>query len=467
MKRALIIGGGAAGLSCALHLAQRRPDLKITLLESASRVGGRIGTHHQGSWQVEAGPATLQERSEGLIPLLERIGLGPRLAFSDARASKRYLCLGGRLRAVPSAPPQLIASDILPLSAKLRMLREPLIPRGSADVDESIGDFVRRRLGPDTAPLIDAILSGIFAGDMNQLSLRSAFPTLYQMEQDHGGLVRGGLAMAVKLIKQRRSSDAPKRPRGPARLVSLRGGLGELAEALGAAITQAGGEIRCDAPVRALLRDAPDGPWLVKTDAETLSADLIVLAVPPPAAQALLQPVDPAAAAAYAQIPMSGVAAVSLGYAQSEVPHPLDGFGFLVPRGEPVSVLGVLFMTTALPTVAQAPPGHVVLRAMVGGARDPGAPTRDEPELLDQVRADLRTTLGITATPRFIHVQRWPQAIEQYVIGHRERIADIESRLQRQQVFVTGAAYHGISVPDVLKNGQTVADQIAERVAPR
>lgn len=467
MKTAAVIGAGAAGLSCALALAEG--GRAVTLIEAEDRVGGRIGSRRVGPYIVETGPASLAEGWEGLLPFISKIGLDRDLVISDDRATKRYVYHGGKLRTAPGKPPELIGSDILPFAAKLRMLAEPLIPRGS-DPDESIGSFARRRLGRDFAELlVDAIVSGIYAGDMDKLAVRSALPKLHALEQRHGSLMLGAMRQAKEKRAALRLAAPAGAPvgkvspkvsieAGPSgrRLFGFRAGLSQLPEALAAAFERAGGKIRLGAAAAGLRREGKQGYRVSLPDGDVV-ADDVVVTLPPPAAAALLGPLDTELAAAYASIPMASIAALSLAFDRAAVPHPLDGFGFLAPRRSGLPVLGSIFMSSALPGFAQAPEGQVVLRVMIGGARDPGAAARSEAELVGQAREALGAALGIQAAPVFSHVQRWAQAIEQYHRGHADRVAVIEARTRAHGLFACGAALHGVSVPDVLQDGQRAA----------
>jgi oxygen-dependent protoporphyrinogen oxidase len=472
-KRVVIVGGGAAGLSCALALLDTyrarggtvgRGGLELTVLEARELPGGRIGSERHGSFSIETGPATLQEGSPGLQELVGRIGLREEQVFSDERAGRRYVVRGGRLRRLPGKPAEVFLSDALSVPARLRLLCEPLIPPRAAaaaaqNEDESVAAFGRRRLGSRvTEELVDAFLSGVFAGDIERLSMRSALPRLWQMEADHRSLFAA--------LKKRRAeassggkSSGSHAPLG--RLTGFRQGLGQLATALAKAVTDAGGMIRLSAAAQSLQRGEAGGYTLTLAGGERLDADQVVLALPPPDAAALVASLDPALGAAYLAIPMAPIVAISLAWPREQVPHPLDGFGFLCPRREGMRLLGALFMTSILPEYEQAPKGQVVLRAMYGGVHHADLVDLDDGALLEQVRRDLKVTLGILTEPRFIHIQRWPRAIEQYEVGHAGRLATLEARLaELPGLFATGAAFRGVSVPDVLRQGQQLGARL-------
>ncbi len=478
-SRVVVIGGGGAGLACALSLldAYRARGgtvgpggLEVTVLESREQLGGRIGSERHGGFSIETGPATLQEGAAGLNELIERVGLREEQVFSAEQASRRYLYRAGRLRRLPGKPTEVLFSDALSVAARLRLVCEPLIVPKKPDADgtqpdESVAAFGRRRLGSHvTEELLDPFLSGIFAGDIEKLSMRSALPRIWQMEAEHHSL--------FKALRRRQAEAASRVKAGgtPAalpRLFGFRQGVGQLAAALGRSITEAGGVIRLSTSAQALLRRGGDraGYEVVlggDGGGERLAAEQVVLALPPPDAATLAATLSPELGRAYQAIPMASVVAISLAWPREQVPHPLDGFGFLIPRREGLLLLGTLFMTSILPDYDQAPKGQVVLRALYGGAHHPDVVNLDDGALLEQVRRDLKVTLGILTEPRFIHIQRWPRAIEQYLIGHSTRVAEIEARLaELPGLSATGAAFRGVSVPDVLRQGQELGSRLA------
>jgi len=475
MTRVVVIGGGAAGLGCALALVDTfrarggsvgPSSLSLTVLEAREQVGGRVSSERHGSFIIETGAATILESAPGFLELANRLGLQSSLVFSDERARRRYLWRAGQLRRLPSRPPEILTTDALSLPARLRLIAEPLVPPSVPPVvpegtgpDESVAEFFRRRLGQRaTEELVEAAMSGIYAGNIEELSMRSALPRVWQMERQHGSL--------LKALRHER----PAKGTAPPRLCSFRQGLGQLTQALAQTLQEAGCEVRLCSPVRTLRRSGAG--YSVATDEAVLQAEQVVLAVPPKEAARLLAPIDEPLGALYAGIPMAPIVAITLSWPREQVPHPLDGFGFLVPTAkrlrDGLRLLGALFMTSALPEFEQAPRGQVVVRAMYGGAHDLEVVHMEDGAILEQVRRDLRTALGIWTEPRFIHIQRWPEGIEQYVRGHASRVANIEARLHNLEgLSAVGAALHGVSVPDVLASARKTGAHIAAHLPIR
>jgi oxygen-dependent protoporphyrinogen oxidase len=446
--KVVVVGGGVAGLSCALALADRGAE--VICLEREPIAGGKVTTEHApGGWQVERGPAGVLDNAPATRELYQRLNLSPEVVLSDDAARHRFVLRGGRLREVPASP-KILLSSVLPLSARWRLLREPKAPPAPEGVDETVAEFARRRFGDEIAAgLAEPMVSGVCAGDYARLSMASSFPRVVEMERQHGSLL--GAMMALEKARK-----AEGRPPEPARLTSLRGGMGALPAALAKAL---GERLRTGAQVQSMER-GPSGGWTLRTSAGDFAAEQVVVALPPDAAAELVKPFDAAAAEAWSGIPMAGIASVTLGYARDKVPHPLAGFGFLVPRREGVRVLGSIWMTSTFPAAAQAPPGHVLLRCMIGGAQDAAAVALPDEELVAAAREALRATIGLTNSPAFIHVQKWPSGIAQYEVGHARRVALIEERGRAIGLWPTGAGLRGVGVNDVIREARVVADRL-------
>jgi oxygen-dependent protoporphyrinogen oxidase len=342
--------------------------------------------------------------------------------------------------------------------------------------------FARRRFGAEAAGfLAGPMVAGIYAGDAAELSMEAAFPRIAALESAHGSVVRGALAAMLQRRRERatsegRSHDARPAPTGGAapgaggaasfggRLTSFPLGLAELCARLAGRLEKV---VRTDAPVRRLARDGTR--WAVELDSgEVEPADVVVLAVPPDGAARLVAGLGGAAGAALgtalAGIPLAPVVVVALGFERAAVRHPLDGFGFLVPPGEGPRSLGVLFASSVFP--GQAPAGKVLLRAIVGGARDPTAVTLDDELLVRAVREDLRATLGLTAEPVYRRIVRWPAGIPQYNLGHVQRVSAADRAGETLGGLVLGGnALRGVAFNACVENGASVAASVGRLLA--
>jgi protoporphyrinogen/coproporphyrinogen III oxidase len=451
LTRVAVVGGGIAGLAVALAVRRRKPDVRLTVLEAAPRPGGNIRSERVDGYLCEWGPNGFLDRTPETLALVRELGLEPRLHVSDDRARRRFIFHGGRLHAVPGGPGAFLASDLLSWRGKLRIAAEPLARR-RPDGDETIHAFASRRIGREAAAtLVDSMVSGVFAGDSRALSLRACFPKMWQMETEHGGLFR---ALLARMRERRvRRGDAVGAPLGT--LTSFRGGTEELVRAAAEAL---GASLRLASPARA-LRSTSSG-WRLDVDGDGgIEADTVVLAAPPSASALLVAGVDDPLAAELAAIPSAGLAVVALGYAERDLPRALDGFGFLVPRGEGPRILGVLWDSTVYP--GRAPEGRVLLRAMIGGARDPEAVCLGDGALLEVVQRDLAATMGLDREPELVRVFRHPLGIPQYVVGHLERLYRIQRRLARHPgLLLAGNGYRGVAINSCVAEAEPLADQV-------
>ena len=480
MRRVVIIGGGIAGLATALHLrdrADRVPGgVEVRVLEARDRPGGNIRTERLDGFTIEAGPNGFLDNAPATLDLVRRLGLESRLQRADESAARRFLFHRGRLHELPTGPATFLRSPVLSLRGRLRVFAEPLAGRRPEGVDESIYDFAARRIGAEAAAiLVDAMVSGVFAGDVRALSLRSSFPRMHRMEEEHGGLVRALLARTRERRAARREaarrSDAldggehrveTTRPGGPAgpggTLTSFREGLDEWIDALSTELVD---ELRTGTAATGIAAAAGsgEGRWDVRTrDGSSLAADAVVVAVPSPRAVSLLEPLDPELAGAVGAIETAGLAVVALGFRSADT-GPVQGFGFLVPRGTGPRILGCLWDSSIFP--GRAPADHVLLRAMIGGAHDPAAVNAEDEVLVDQVLRDLRTTMGLVAKPVLVRIFRWPLGIGQYTVGHQDRLDRIHTRLSANPgLWVAGSSYYGISMNACIEHAPRQVEEI-------
>ena len=437
----VVVGGGVSGL--ALALALHRASVPVTVLEAAASPGGTARTVERDGFLLETGPNSVLDREGEVARLATSLGLTLRPA--TASAGRRFVVLGGRLVGLPTSPPALLGSKVLPLAAKLRLLLEPLSRRGPSGVDESLGDFARRHLGRTvTSTLVDALQTGIWAGDVERLSAASAFPRLVALERAHRSLLLGAL-------RTRGAQGGVAVPR----LASLDGGLGALSVAMAQAL---GARVRLGTPVTGLARKG-DG-WQLTTQEGAVAASRVVLALPPYAASALVRPFDGGLAETLDSFPFVPVAVVHLGYRPALAPEP-DGFGFLAPRAEHREILGAVYASSAFPF--RAPGGGTLLTVLVGGAHRPELLQRDEASLVQTARDELSALLGVLRPPTLTEVYRWPRAIPQYNVGHAERVQSALTQAARWPgLWLSGNAYGGAGVADCVRN----ASQLAQRLSP-
>ena len=436
--QALVVGAGAAGLGAAHALAAR--GVETLVLEAGPQPGGVIQSGRAGGYLFERGPNTMTVKAP-VLELVRRLGLEARLVPADPTAGLRFLFHGGRLEPLPGGPWAALRTPLLSARGKLRVLAEPFARRGDA-TGESVAEFAGRRLGGEAAErLVGAFLTGVYAGDERQLGAEAVFPSLVAMEREHGSLARGALA----------SLGRGRRARGLRGIHSTAEGLGGLAGGLARALGEGlalGSEVVFLAPDAQGWRVGVAGPG----GERELRARAVVLAVPAPAAAALLEAIDAPAARLLRGIAYAPVASVSLGVAPDDVDTLIEGFGFLVPRGADLRLLGCLFMSRLFP--GRAPPGRELLTCLVGGTRHPAALDAPDDALLEGLRRDLERTLGLRGEPATVAVSRWPRAVPQPGRDHPRRVAALRARAAALPTLaLAGAHLDGVAVADALASG--------------
>ncbi len=441
--RIAVLGGGLTGLTAAWEL--RRAGFAPVVFERASRAGGAIGAWRDDGWLHELGPNSLLETPE-VATFVADLGLAERKRYAAPEARRRYICRDGKLVAMPTSPLAFATTRLFSLRAKLGLLLEPWRPRRADDEDESVADFVVRRLGREFLDYaVNPFVGGVYAGDPRRLAVRHAFPKLDALERKYGSLLRGALAL-------RNTSGGPAN-----RMFSFPDGLAETIRAL---MAQLAGSVRLDTRIDRIRRLA-DGWELELESAGTHRTEKF-------AAVISAVPADALARLPFANVPgaerlnqlqaieQPPVASVFVGYRRADVKHPLDGFGFLVPEVEQHLVLGALFSSTLF--AGRAPEGNVALTAFVGGARCPSRFEHSDDEILGFVQADLSRLAGVRAAPVVTHVQRWPRAIPQYTLGYqrfKDAIAAFEANAPG--CFIGGNARDGISLANCIGSGRRLA----------
>jgi len=440
-----ILGGGITGLTAAWHLHQAKVPVKV--FEAAPTPGGVIISTRQEGWLQESGPNSMLEGSAEVTALIEAVGLNPRRLYAADSAKNRYVMRDGKLVAMPISPMAFVMTKLFSLQAKLNLLGEPWRAKAPADLEESVGAFVKRRLGQEFLDYaINPFVGGVYAGDPYKLSVTHGFPKLHALEQEHGSLIRGAL-------KRRNTSGGPKD-----RILSFPEGLAELPLALAAAL---GDAVRCSQRVTTVRR--VDQHWEITSGIDgtqvTESFSSVVCALPAAALAAIKFEAVPGSErlSELIDIEHPPVTSVFVGYRREQVAHPLDGFGLLVPEVEQRRMLGVLFSSTLFPN--RAPDGHVALTLFIGGVRAPELAKLDDVALRKLVSEELGELLGVKGEPVRFSVVRWPRAIPQYTLGYA-RFKTIFTQVETGTpgLYFGGNARDGISLANCIESGRRLAN---------
>ena len=460
----VVIGGGITGLAAAhraVELARERGvALDLTLIEARERLGGTIASERVDGFLVEAGPDSFLSEKPWALALCRRLGVEDRLVRTDDRFRKVFVWFGGRLHPLPDgfqllAPTAMrpfVTSSLFSLPGKLRMALDLVLPRGHAD-DESLGAFVRRRLGAEALERVaQPLVAGIYTADPDDLSLAATMPRFLEVER---------LDRSIILGLRRALARAPLPGTSGARwslFVTFAGGMEELVVTLAARLPPGAAVLK--QRVSALAREGER--WRVRTaEGGAFDAERVIVATEAHATARLVRYLDPSLANLLGEIPYSSAATISLGYRRADVPHPLDGFGFVVPRSEGKALLAGTFSSVKYP--GRAPAGHVLLRGFLGGMLNAAILTEDDGALVSRARAELREALGITAEPVLTRLHRWPASMPQYRVGHLARAEAIEhAAAALPGLALAGAAYRGVGIADCVRSGEAAAERMVQ-----
>lgn len=453
MPGTLIIGGGISGLSAAYYLAKGgEPG---TLLEFRPRLGGVIQTEHVEGCVIEAGPDSFLSAKPAALELIRELGLAGDVIGSNDHLRKTFVRRGGKLIALPDGLMMMVPTRILPLvttgligwGTKLRMGLELLRAPRRRGEDESVADFIEEHYGREAVDyLAEPLLSGVYGGNPQALSVRSVLPRFAELAERYGSLTRGVLAERAKA-----------KSRGPAAPLfrTLKGGLGQMVDAIVRAIGSST-EVR-QGRAEAVERTA-DG-FRVKIAGDWLETERLVLACEAYNAGVLLPAVDGRLAELLGMVPYSSSMTVALGFAVGDFGHLPAGFGFLVPKRERRRLVACTWVGTKFSH--RVPDGKIVARCFLGGMEDAGVLQESDDDIVAAVTAELREIAGVTARPRFSRIFRWPRSMAQYVVGHRARQSEVEARVAAiPGLHLAGNAYHGIGIPDCIRLGKAAAEKI-------
>ena len=460
-KRVVVIGGGITGLTAAERLVALLPGARVTLLEASERLGGVIQTERRAGRIMERGPDVFLMSKLAALALCRRLGIEDRLQGTNPAARGAYILRRGRLHRVPQGLSGLVPSRLWPFVAtsllspvgKARALLDLAVPPRRDPGDESVAAFVRRRLGNQMyTRLIEPLLSGIYAGDGERLSILATFPQLRERERVHGSLLRAAW-------RERRSAM-----RGPSGFLAPRGGMAEIIEALEARLAP---RVDVRRSTRALsVSPANGGVYVRLADGDAVEADAAVVAVPAHAAGGLLAGASRDLARLLAQIGHVSTATISLAYRASDVPRPLDGTGYVVPRAEVRAALACTWSSAKF--AGRAPAGEALFRVFFGGAGRPDVLGRSDGELISAARGELRETMGVAGDPLDACVTRWERALPQYDMGHLARVEAVERLVGGLPgVALAGNAYHGVGIPDCVRSAERAAQTVTDYLSGR
>jgi oxygen-dependent protoporphyrinogen oxidase len=464
MARVAVVGGGIAGLTAALTLQERNHD--VTLFEASDRLGGKLHTDRPDGLLIDTGPDSFLSSKPAALQLVEQIGLTPSVINTLPDGGGTFILRRGKLMPLPEGITLLVPAEaraiartpLLSPLGKIRMALDYVIPARKDEADEAVGAFVRRRVGREAFErMAEPLLSGIFAGDADRLSLLSTFPRLRETERKHGSVIKGAIA-------QRRQMRGATPPSGPRRtpFVSLTGGLSELIDGIAARLERT--NILTTSSVTAV--ELHDAGVTLAANGVSANFDGVVFATPAWATAALLTDSDAELGKLLNGIEYVSSATVSLAFRDADVAGKQGGRGFVIPRAEGRTLTAVTWTSSKFG--GRVPEGTVLLRGFVGRAGNEEPAFLPEDELLSVVLHELRDILGIHAEPTLTRVYRWHRALPQYNLGHPERLTEIDLRLTHHpSIALTGAAYRGVGIPDCITDATTQANALADRIDRR
>jgi len=465
MPRIVIVGAGISGLCTAHYLVKTLSaagrEAEIILFEGEKVPGGKMRTIREDGFNLEWGPNGFLTNKPYSMELVKELGIEDRLARSSDLARKRFIYSGGRLHRLPETPQAFFSSNLLSICGRLRILGEPFAKGPPRGVDESLGDFARRRLGPEALEkLLDPMVTGIYAGDPDRMSLRACFPLIYDLERKYGGLVKGMISLKRERGKAGEKREMSAGPGGV--LMSFDEGVQTLTDVLSSLLADG---LHTNVAVESVRQR--DGRFLLSMVEQgmrgEIDADALVLAIPAYAASSAIGSLDPQISDALSAIPYSPVSVVALGYEQATLGNPLDGFGFLIPRLEKRRILGALWDSSVFPN--RAPAGKALIRAMVGGVRNPELAALPAGDLVALTRDELAATMGITAAPTLARSFFHDKGIPQYLVGHGKLIERIDGRLAAfPGLYLNSNAYRGIALNDCVLQSRLAAERIAREI---
>lgn len=467
-RRVVIVGGGISGLSAAWYLqkkaSERSIDLEYTVLEKGSRWGGKILTEEVDTgaaepFVVEGGPDSFTTQKPWALQLAREIGMEERLLGTNDERRNVFVLNKGKPVVMPDGVLLIVPTKFMPFAlsplisplGKLRMGLDLFIPAKDDDEDETLAQFIRRRLGNEALDKIaEPLMSGIYNADAEQQSILATFPRFRAIEKQYGSLTRGMIA------SRKKRPTAPKGAKKKSIFMTLRGGTNELIDAL---VPKLSGDLRLGTGVEAIEKLAKNHYRVILEDGSELEADAVILATPAYTSAELIRELAPDAAQSLEKIRYVSTGTISFGFKAADIPNLLDGVGVVIPTSEKRPINAITISSTKFDH--RAPDGTILLRAFFGGSRSPESMHLDDETLQKTVQEELRSILGIHAEPLFYRIYRWWNANPQYDLGHLQLVDEIEAALP-DGFYVTGSPYRGVGMPDCVYQSQQTAAAIMD-----
>ncbi len=473
VRTIVVVGGGITGMAAAYTVQQKARQtgqaVRFVLVEASQRLGGKIISERVDDFLVDGGPDCFIRQKPWASDLCLELGLGDQLIGTNDKQRKVYVLNHGKLAPLPDGVMLIIPTRFMPFvtstliswPGKIRMGMDLFIPRRKDDEDESVGSFVRRRLGTEALDKIaEPLMSGIHVSDPEKQSVLATFPRFRNIEKKHGSLIKGMLA-------QRRTHTASQQPAAPSKVpasmfVSLQGGLGQMVDSLAAALTD--GQVLCGVKVSRLERQ-PAGDYQVTLDnGEQIAAEAVILAAPAYVSSELVQEVAPQAAREMAAIRYVSTATVSVAYRKADIHKPFVGHGLVIPKKENREISACTW--TSLKFNHRAPEDYLLLRCFVGGPGQEERVDLSDAAMLELVKRELKALLKIDAEPQMARIYRWHKANPQYEVGHLDRVKAMHAGLETSPgLYAAGSAFDGVGVPDCVHQGQEAARKAIDYVA--
>jgi oxygen-dependent protoporphyrinogen oxidase len=461
----IVIGEGITGLGIAYWLKKR--GITVTVLAKDSKVGGTMKSVHDQGFLYETGANTALETTPHFQELISDLRLESEFCYANPEGKNRYILRENVLHSMPLGPGSFISTKLFSLAAKFRVMKEPFV--GRAEKEESVAEFVERRLGREFLDYaIDPFVAGVFAGKPEQLSVRSAFPKLYALEEKYGGLVKG----MIKGAQERRQRAEKAKDR--AETFSFINGMQVLPQAIGAALGKA---VLLNAKVTGIRNltsardEVPTEPdsrrylieYLYNGKKEEIESDTVVFAIPAFDAAPIIKLLSKDTALVLSSIYYSPVISIFLGMRREDIGHALDGFGFLIPSKEKRKILGCLWNSCLF--ASRAPAGMVALNAFIGGARQPELTVGSDEHIIQMTLDELKTIMQCSGKPVYLNITRWQKSIPQYELGYQQKMDALAQFEESHPGLVLAGNYRGgISVGDCVKNAYEIAEGISSRI---